>query len=371
MDLAYLLLGLFLLVLVIWDVFETVVVPRPTPGWFRIGRYLVRGSWRAIRAFAGPAADRGPGRERLLGFFAPAATLVLLAVWLIVIIVAFGLILFGLRDQLQPPPANLGTALYLSASSVLTIGYGDIVPTQPMAQIAVIASAAVGLGVVVLVVTFLFSLYANYQRREAPVVLLAAKAGSPMSAVTLLENLRRVQLDDHLPAFFGEWERWIVEVLDSHVAYPLLGYFRSSHDNLSWISALGTVLDTATLVLTTIEGVPRGQAELVKALGDHLVEDISNLGNATQATASLERPAFDAVYARLAVAGYRLAPEGEAWQAFSEARQTYAERLARMAAFWAVTSVSWFGGSDPLRSPTHRQQALGASADEPAAPPAG
>jgi hypothetical protein len=372
MDLVYLILGLFLLVLVIWDVFETVVVPRPTPGWFRIGRYLVRGSWRAIRAFAGPAGDRGPGRERILGFFAPAATLVLLAVWLVVIIAAFGLMLFGLRDQLQPPPANLGTALYLSASSVLTIGYGDIVPTGAIAQIAVIASAGVGLGVVALVVTFLFALYANYQRREGPVVLLAAKAGSPMSAVTLLENLKRVELDDHLPAFFGEWERWIVEVLDSHVAYPLLGYFRSSHDNLSWISALGTVLDTATLVLTTIEGVPRGQAELVKALGDHLVEDISNLGNAApRATVTFDRPAFDAVYARLSAAGYRLAPEAAAWAAFSEARQTYAERLEQMAAFWAVPSVSWFGGSDPLRSPTHRAQAVTTSADEAATPPVG
>lgn len=366
MDLVYLPLGLFLLVLVVWDVFETVVVPRPTPGWFRIGRYLVRGSWRAIRAFAGPSGGRGPGRERLLGFFAPAATLVLLAVWLIVIITAFGLILFGVRDQLSPPPTNLGTALYLSASSVLTIGYGDIVPTGALAQVAVIAAAAVGLGVVALVVTFLFALYANYQRREAPVVLLAAKAGSPMSAVTLLENLRRVELDDHLPAFFGEWERWIVEVLDSHVAYPLLGYFRSSHDNLSWISALGTVLDTATLVLTTIEGVPRGQAELVKALGDHLVEDIANLGNRADASVSLDRPAFDAVYARLAAAGYRLAPESEAWEAFAEGRRTYAERLEQMASFWAVTSVSWFGGSDPLRSPTHRPQGVTAAQDEAA-----
>ena len=109
---------------------------------------------------------------------------------------------------------------------------------------------------------------------------------------------------DHLPQFFGEWERWIVEVLDSHVAYPLLGYFRSSHDNLSWISALGTVLDTATLVLTTIDGVPRGQAELAKALGDHLVEDITNLGNRTPASTSLDRPSFDAVYA--AARGRRL-----------------------------------------------------------------
>ena len=77
---------------------------------------------------------------------------------------------------------------------------------------------------------------------------------------------------------FVEWERWAAEVLDSHVAYPLLGFFRSSHDNLSWISALGTVLDAASLVLTTITGVPRGEAKLFKRVGTHLVEDIYNLG---------------------------------------------------------------------------------------------
>ena len=367
MEVLLVLLGLLLLSVTLSDVFETIVVPRPTPGWFRIGQYLVRGSWRVVRAFAGPGPDRSPAAERTLGLFAPAATILLLVAWLVALFVAFGLILFGLRDQLEPQPPNLGTAIYFSASSVLTIGYGDIVATGTLARIAVVAAAVCGLGIVALVVTFLFSLYGSYQRREAPVVLLQAKAGSPLSAVVLLENLARFDLADRLPMFFGEWERWIVEVLDSHVAYPLLGYFRSSHDNLSWISALGTVLDTATLVLTTIEGVPRGQAELAKALGDHLCEDITNLGNRAPASSSLDRPSFDAVYERLAAAGYRLVPEDVAWPAFAAARASYADRLAQMAAFWATPSVSWFGGSEALRSPTHRPSRQ----DDEAAPTTG
>jgi hypothetical protein len=357
MDLILVLLGLLLLSLTLWDVFETIVVPRPTPGWFRIGRYLVRGSWRVVRALAGPGPNRSPAAERMLGLFAPAATVVLLVAWLVALFVAFGLILFGLRDQLEPQPPNIGSAIYFAASSVLTIGYGDIVATGTLARIAVVAAAVCGLGIVALVVTFLFSLYGSYQRREAPVVLLGAKAGSPLSAVVLLENLARFDLTDRLPLFFGEWERWIVEVLDSHVAYPLLGYFRSSHDNLSWISALGTVLDTATLVLTTIDGVPRGQAELAKALGDHLVEDITNLGNRAPGSTSIDRPSFDAVYQRLEAAGYRLVPEDEAWPAFAAARASYADRLEQMAVFWVAPSVSWFGGSEALRSPTHRPAA--------------
>jgi hypothetical protein len=346
-------LGLLLLVLVFWDVFETIVVPRPTPGWFRLGRYLVLGSWRLVRAIG--RKDVGTRHDRLLGLFAPAATIALLVAWLTTLIIGYGLILFALRDELRPAPPDLGTAIYFAATSVLTLGYGDIVANGAPARFVVAAAAASGLGVVALVVTFLFSLFGSYQRREIPVVLLQAKAGVPPSAVVLLETLARMDLSARLPDFFAEWERWAAEVLDSHVAYPLLGFFRSSHDNLSWISSLGTVLDTASLVLTTIEDIPRGHAELMTRVGSHLVEDITNLGFRTQPTDGLDRLGFDAVYARLRVAGYRLAPADQAWADFSVARSQYAPGLEAKADFWAVPSPSWFGRSEPLRSPTHRR----------------
>jgi hypothetical protein len=80
----------------------------------------------------------------------------------------------------------------------------------------------------------------------------------------------------------------------------------------------------------------------------------------------VDRPAFDAVYVRLGAAGYRLVPEAEAWAAFSAARSAYADRLEAMAAFWVTPSVSWFGGSDPLRSPTHRPDAPSVGAPDEA-----
>ena len=220
-------LGLFFLALVYWDVFETIVVPRPTPGRFRLGRYLIRGAWRAARATVG--AEVGATRDRLLGLFAPAATVLMLAGWLIGLVVGYGLILFALRAELQPAPRDLGTALYFAASSILTLGFGDIVAVGSPARVVVVAAAASGLGIVALVVTFLFSLFGSYQRREVSVVMLQAKAGVPPSAVVLLEALARLDLVARLPEFFGDWERWAAEVLDSHVAYPLLGYLSLIH----------------------------------------------------------------------------------------------------------------------------------------------
>src|SRR6476661_736041 len=124
MDAVFFALGLFLITLAFWDVFETVIVPRPTPGWFRIARYVVRGSWRVLRA-----AMRGRSeatRDRILSLFAPAMVIALLGSWLVTLIVGYGLIFYGLRDELRPVPPNLGTAIYFAATSLLTLGFGDI-----------------------------------------------------------------------------------------------------------------------------------------------------------------------------------------------------------------------------------------------------
>ena len=353
-------IGALLIALTMWDLFETVVVPRPTPGTFRIARYVVRGLWRVVR----PLANRrgGQARDALLGLFAPLATLALLVVWLGSLTVGYGLVLFAIRSQLSPSPSDLVATTYFAAGSVLTLGSGDVVATGPAARAVVVGAAASGLGVVALVVTFLFSLYGSYQRREVQVVTLQAAAGAPPSAVALLETYARLDLLPALPGLFADWERWAAEVLDTHVAYPLLGFFRSSHDNLSWISALGTVLDTASLVLTTIEGVPRGEAELFKRVGAHLVEDITNLGFRSGVTAHpvpggsrsrLDRSAFDKACERLAEAGFVLAPSDEAWPAFEAARSTFAARLEGMAAYWATPTNSWLDSSTDLRSPAH------------------
>src|SRR5204862_3012989 len=178
----------------------------------------------------------------------------------------------------------------------------------------------------------------------------------PPSAATLLEGYARLELIYELPALFAEWERWTAEVLDTHVAYPLLGYFRSSHDNVSWISALGAVLDAAALTLTTIRGVPRGQAELTKRVGAHLVEDISNILRLTGDGSGVDQAEFDEVYRRLQQAGYDLEPQDEAWRSFEHARGTFAGRLESLADYWATPAPLWVGQRKVGLSPVHETQ---------------
>jgi len=363
MEVIGLVVGVFLLVLTLWDVFQTVVVPRPSPGTFRIARYLVRGSWQIVRTLL---KGRAPStRDRFFGLFGPAVAILLLGTWLAALVLGYGLVLYGIRDQLSPMPQSFGTTVYFAASSVLTLGYGDIVATGALARLIVIVAAATGLGIVALVVTFLFSIYGSYQTRELEVIRLQATAGAPPSAVALLEAFARLDLRDRLPAFFVVWQRWAAEVLDSHVAYPVLTYFRSSHDNLSWIGALGTVLDASCLVLTTVRGVPRGDAELMRRVGSHLVEDISNLGFRAGDTEPLAREAFDLAYARLGTVGYDLEPADDAWPRFEAARSQYVDRLDTMANYWEVASTSWLGEVEELRSVVHLAEAVAARSRTP------
>jgi hypothetical protein len=351
-DLLIAILGLACLALVAWDIFQTIVVPRPSASRFRIARHVVVPAWRTWRSI-GVRTRTGVARDAFLGLFAPGAAILLLVVWLVVLVVGYGLVLYAVRAEVVPTPQTLGDAIYFAGTSVLTLGYGDIVSSGPIARLVVLTSAASGLGVVALVITFLFSLFGSYQRREVLVVSLSARAKSPPSAVTLLETYARLDLTSELPALFAEWERWIAEVLDTHVAYPLLGYFRSSHDNVSWISALGAVLDACALTLTTIRGIPRGQAEITKRVGAHLVEDISNNLHLAGDGSAVDQAQFGEVYRRLEAAGYDLQPEAVAWRSFEHARATYAGRLEALAAYWATPATLWVGGAKVGASPTH------------------
>jgi voltage-gated potassium channel Kch len=347
MDVVIFLAGLVLLGIVLWDIFQSIVVPRPTPGRLRLGRYLIPPTWRLWRQI-GTRARTAQATDWFLGLYAPGAAILLFAVWLVIIIFADGLMLWALRGEVTPHLGGFFDALYFAGSSVLTLGFGEIIASGGVSRIVVLVAAATGLGVVALVITFIFSLFANYQRREVLVVTLSARAKAPPSAVTLLETHGRLDMVDELPALFREWEHWAAEVLDSHVAYPLLGYFRSSHDSISWISALGAVLDSAALVVTTIQGVPRGQAHMMLKVGAHLVEDISNIRGETGEASRVDEAGFAIVYEHLARAGYKLEPRERALRAFERVRGTYAGRLEALAAFWATPAPGWSEHHDVL-----------------------
>ena len=336
--------GLVVIFVVLNDVFESVVVPRPSPFRFlRLTRLVIRGSWRIWRAL-GTRNSSSEKRERLLGTFAPRVLIGLLLIWIAGLILGFGLMLYALRTQTSPPLANLPVAMYYAGTSLLTIGYGDIVAHSWLARLVSITAAIAGLGLIALAISFIFSLYASFQRREVLIVTLDARAGAPPSGLTMLEAAAKLGLKDDMARLFVEWEKWSAEVLDSHMAYPLLAYFRSSHDSESWISALGAVLDAATLVLTTVTDIPRGPAQMMYAMGRHTVEDLARYFRIpSDHQPGVERYEFDEARARLATAGYTLLAPDDSWIAFARLRSEYAVPLNDMAKWFAAPPTQWIG----------------------------
>jgi Ion channel len=351
--------GLLVLVFIFIDLFQAVVLPRPSI--YRVpqaSQLVVRHLWTAWR-WVGSRPRRQEARENLLGIFGPAALLILLGFWGSSLVLGYGLVLDGLRDQIQAPRAGFWTTLYFSAGTLLPLSYGDILPDGAVARVVVLSESACGVMLVALVIALLFSLYQSFQAREQLVVTLDALAGAPPSGLQILETAAADRMPQRLEEAFNEWRRWSADVLESHLAYPILFYFRSSHDNEAWLNSFAAVMDAATLVLSVVEHDSFGAARLMSKVGNHLVEDTGQqfrLENTAEV--GVERQEFDEAWTRLQDAGYRCHDRELAWTEFSHLRGRYASPVNQLAHRLAIVPANWVGDRSylPHRSSARRRR---------------
>src|SRR2546429_42823 len=252
--------GALWIAVIMWDAFEAIVLPRRVTRRLRPARMFYRMTWRVWSAV--PRRMRPVGRrETFLSFYGPLSLLVLLAAWAASLITAFAMVQAGIGTRLNVEgDAAFLDHLYLSGETFFTLGLGDVTPMSRAGRAITVIEAGVGFGFLALVIGYLPVLYQSFSRRELNITLLDARAGSPPSAEELLRGFGA----DHeeLTVLLAEWERWAAEVLESHLSYPVLSYYRSQHDNQSWLAALTTVLDASVLVMVGIEGACGRQAGL-------------------------------------------------------------------------------------------------------------
>jgi len=165
---------------------------------------------------------------------------------------------------------------------LFTLGLGDVLPSTHLARTLLVMEAGTGLGFVALVIGYVPVLYTAFSTREISVALLDARAGSPPTAGELLSRHNFNGGHDALTVLLAEWERWSAEILETHISYPILCYYRSQHDNQSWLAALTAVLDTCALLITTIDsskdgGASTRQAQLTFAIGRHALVDLGHV----------------------------------------------------------------------------------------------
>ena len=286
-------LGAVLIAVVLHDAFEAIVLPQTVVRRLRIARLFYVWSWRLWTAlavlFAAPKR-----RQRFLSVFGPLSVLLLFAFWAGSLILGFALIQWGLGSRLDlvHGVANFGVDLYMSGTTFFTLGLGDVTPVSTPARVLTVVEAGVGFGFLAAVIAYLPVLYQSFSRRELGISLLDARAGSPPTAEVLLRRLGGDHASFH--TLLVEWERWAAELMETHLSYPTLAYYRSQHQNQSWLAALTTILDASALSMVSFEGALARQARLTFAIARHAAVDLAQVFQATP-----EIPAVD-----------RLTPEG-------------------------------------------------------------
>lgn len=265
------------------DAFQTVILPRRPTGRFRITRVFYLLTWGPWVAIAERIHNRRI-REQFFSTYGPISLLFLLALWAILLVVSFGLVYMGLgtpfHDTLNTTGtllAHLRTDLYVSGTTLFTLGLGDVTPTSHVARLIIALESGTGLAFVALVIGYVPILYQAFSHREISVALLDVRAGSPPTAAELLRRHSFEGGHRALIQLLAEWERWSAEILETHISYPLLCYYRSQHDNQSWLTAIVAVLDTCALIITTIDGPPVRQAQLTFAMARHALIDLGHV----------------------------------------------------------------------------------------------
>jgi len=333
--------GTVIILSVLLDAFETVVLPRRVQRYFRITSWFYRNTWRPWARLASSIKSQ-TRREAVLGYFGPLSLIALLGLWAGGLIFGFALLEYGSGAHLisQNSPINFPVLLYSSGETFFTLGYGDLTPISPFSRALAVVEAGMGFAFLGVVIGYLPTIYNAFSRREIEISLLDARAGSPPSATELLtravdgsevHNVDQATLD----RLFHDWERWAAEVLESHLSYPVLSFYRSQHSNQSWLGALTVILDATALVMAGIDGVSSEQARRTFKMARHAVVDLAQVVRAYYAPNAPERLTpgdLAELRERLSQKGLRLRRGAEADQKLADLRalyEPYVEGIAR------------------------------------------
>jgi len=331
-----------------WEAFETVVLPRRVSRRFRVTRFVYRSMWLPWRAIA--RLNKKPkSRETFLSYFGPLSILVLFAIWAVSIIFGFALLYHSSSSHDSTHP-TFETCFYLSGTTMFTLGLGDVIPHNWFERFLVVAESGLGFGFLALVLSYLPVIYQAFSRREVNIVLLDARAGSPPTAAELLRRHAGPAGADALEQLLRDWERSSAEILESHISYPSVSYFRSQHANESWLAALTAILDATALLLSGIENPPAArQARLTFAMCRHTVVDLAQVfGEAPPAHSPDRLP--PAEFVRLAEAlkqaGFKLREDDASREKISKLRAMYEPYLEALSRYLYMQIPPWILASE-------------------------
>ena len=339
--------GLILIAIILRDGFETIILPRRVTRRLRLTSLFYTISWIPWRKIGKRWRNR-QSQDNFFSFYGPLSTLGLLVIWAVSLVTGYALLEWGLSlpvVTVQPENTEgLGTYLYMSGVTFFTLGFGDITPHSGLGRLITVAEAGTGFGFLGLVIGYVPTIYSAFSQREVNVSMLDARAGSPPSAVEMLRRHAIYGGTDKLTNYIEAWESWAAQLLESHLSYPVLCYFRSQHENQSWVAALTSVLDTCALIITGIEGVPNWTAYQTFAIARHTAVDLTQIFKRKPLDCPYDRlPATDISRMRaiLTNAGIPLRAGPDADQKLRELRDLYEPYLVALSQYLVMDLPDW------------------------------
>ncbi|HYL82955.1 MAG TPA: potassium channel family protein [Candidatus Angelobacter sp.] len=338
--------GVAIFLIVLWDAFEAIILPRRVTRRFRLTRAFYKFTWTVWKSVTHSVATR-KRRETLLSFFGPLSLLVLVGVWAVGLILGFGLMQYGAGSSVNTTGNQPGfaTDIYLSGTTFFTLGLGDVVPRTGLARLLVVTEAGFGFGFLAAVIGYLPFIYGSFSKREVNISLLDARAGTPPTAGELLRRHNYAGGGDALRLLLKDWELWAAELMESHLSYPVLAFFRSQHDNQSWIAALTAILDSCALLKLGLEGSScKRQAELTFAIARHAAVDLSQVFKTPPRALPHDRLPPEDLRRLCDTVGQhalKLRDELEVQQKLSDLRHMYEPYLFALAEYLSLSLPPW------------------------------
>jgi hypothetical protein len=340
-------LGGFVLVLLpLRSAVRTFVLPRGVND--SLTRMVVLSVMRLFLLVASPKRTFA-FRDRVMALFAPVALLCLPVVWVVVVTCGY----VGMFWAAEAGDA--AQSFTLSASSLVTLGFATPrgVPQVTLA----FSEATIGVLMLALLVAYLPTIYSAFSKRELAVTLLEVRAGSPPSAVETITRFHVLGRLDGLVPLWQQWESWFAELEETHTSLAILGFFRSSQPDHSWVTASGAVLDAASMMCSVVDAPREAQAQLTIRAGYLALRRIGTLFGigtmddpAWSASISITREEFDLALASLRENGVPLLVDvDQGWRDFVGWRVNYDAVLLELAALTIAPYAPW--SSDRARMP--------------------
>jgi len=316
---------------------RTVILPRGIQAKLATAVFLTTRMVFRARLGRAPTFER---RDRVMAGYGPVSLLILALVWQLAVGSAYTAMFWSLGGR------SLRAAFVLSGSSLYTLGF-DHAETVSGSMLS-FSEAALGLGLLAMLISYLPTLYNAFSRREVFVAQLEVRAGSPPFGPTMIERYANIGWMGGMAALWERWEGWFVELEETHTSFPALVFFRSPQPEHSWITAAGAMLDGAALASSTL-AEHDADAEIMLRAGYLSLRRIAdyfaipyNADPSPSDPISVAREEYDEVYDSLEAAGIDVKPDrDQAWRDFAGWRVNYDTVLITLAAFVVAPAAPW------------------------------